>query len=283
MTDLDYRVFLSQAQPTASPDLPPDVKVRYWPPISATLISGRKDAILVDPVMTAEQALGLAERVAISGKNLTTIFITHGHGDHWFGTGILLERFPRAVAVTTEGVIETMRKQMAPGFLSSFWEVALPGQVPKNLVLADKLLEDSLELEGNELSVVCLGRTDGAEGAETVALHVPSIGLVVAGDATYNDVHLHLSESSVEGRGEWIAALDILESLHPAFVVAGHKRESRADDPQIIGETRQYICDFDRLAGTSDGHRELYGRMLALYPDRLNPGALWSAARAEKP
>jgi glyoxylase-like metal-dependent hydrolase (beta-lactamase superfamily II) len=31
-----------------------------------------------------------------SGKNLTTIYATHGHGDHFFGTNTVLERFPGA-------------------------------------------------------------------------------------------------------------------------------------------------------------------------------------------
>jgi hypothetical protein len=29
--------------------------------------------------------------------------------------------------------------------------------------------------------------------------------------------------------------------------------------------------------------RELYDRMLDIYPDRLNPGSLWSASKAAKP
>ncbi|MFD0502191.1 MBL fold metallo-hydrolase [Streptomyces chiangmaiensis] len=65
-----------------------------WSPITATLITGERDAVLVDALMTVEQAGRLADWVAASGKNLTTVFVTHGHGDHWFGLGTLLERFP---------------------------------------------------------------------------------------------------------------------------------------------------------------------------------------------
>jgi hypothetical protein len=63
-------------------------------------------------------------------------------------------------------------------------------------------------------------------------------------------------------------------------VVAGHKRADRDDDPRIIEQTRQYIRDFDRIAETTDTARELYDQMLALHPDRVNPGALWGSARA---
>lgn len=79
-------------------------------------------------------------------------------------------------------------------------------------------------------------------------------------------------------------ALDKIEALNPIAVVASHKRPENADHPKIIGETRQYIRDFDRLAQTTSTAQELYDRMLELYPNRVNPGwVLWSSARAVKP
>jgi hypothetical protein len=108
--------------------------------------------------------------------------------------------------------------------------------------------------------------------------------LVVAGDAAYNGVHLHLAESNPHTRREWIAALDTIESLDPHAVIAGHKRPGNDDSPKIIEETRQYIRDFDRIAEKTTTARELYDEMLELYPDRANPGlALWLSARAVKP
>ena len=75
-------------------------------PTSATLIFGQRDAVLVDAFLTIEQAAALGEWVAASGKNLTTIYVTHGHGDHCFGIGTLLNRFPKARAVATPEVVD---------------------------------------------------------------------------------------------------------------------------------------------------------------------------------
>ena len=230
--------------------------------------------------MTVEQAAALVEWVAASGKNLTTIYITHGHGDHCFGLGALLNRFPEARAVATPGVVETMRRQASPEFVSNFWEARYPGQIPEHLVIAEELKGSVIQLEGRDLLVVKVGHTDTEH---TTCLHVPSAGLVVAGDAAYNDVHLYLAESNTETRREWIAALDTIESLKPLAVIAGHKKPEMKDSPRIIGETRQYIRDFDRLARMATTARELYDEMLQLYPDRANPGSLWGAARAAKP
>ena len=173
-----------------------------------------------------------------------------------------------------------MRQQASPQSLASFWTPRFPGQLADQLVLAEELTENVIDLEGHDLVVVPLGHTDTDD---TTCLHVPSIGLVVAGDAAYNDVHLLLAESNAHTRREWIAALDTIEALHPRAVIAGHKRPGTDDDPRIIEETRQYIRDFDRLVQTTTTARELYDQMLSLYPERVNPGALWSSARAFKP
>jgi len=61
--------------------------------------------VLVDAYMTTKQANTLADWVASKGKNLTTIYITHGHGDHWFGVGTILERFPNARVVATPNTV----------------------------------------------------------------------------------------------------------------------------------------------------------------------------------
>jgi glyoxylase-like metal-dependent hydrolase (beta-lactamase superfamily II) len=261
-------------------DLPPGKEQWTWVPTSATLIFGQRDAVLVDAFLTVEQAAALVEWVAASRKNLTTIYVTHGHGDHFFGIGAVLKRFPKARAMATPDVVKSMRQQASPDYVSSFWIARYPSQIPERLVIAEELKGNVIELEGSDLVVVELGHTDTDH---TTCLHVPSADLVVAGDAAYNDVHLYLAESNAETRREWIAALDTVESLKPRTVIAGHKKPEKNDSPRILEETRQYIRDFDRLAEMTTTARELYDEMLQLYPNRANPGSLWGSARAAKP
>src|SRR5258706_14557657 len=101
---LNWDVFVTPGIPVETLDLPPGIEQRMWSPISATLISGQRDAVLVDALLTVEQAHALVEWVEAHGKNLTTIYVTHGHGAHFFGIGALLERFPPARAVATPAV-----------------------------------------------------------------------------------------------------------------------------------------------------------------------------------
>ena len=173
-----------------------------------------------------------------------------------------------------------MRQHASPEILEKVWKASFPGQIPDRLVIAEELKGNVIDLEGHDLVAVELGHTDTDH---TTCLNVPSIGLVVAGDAAYNDVHLYLAESDTKSRREWISALDKIESLKPRAVVASHKRPDNEDNHRIIEETRQYIRDFDRLVETTTTAQELYDKMLELYPNRVNPGwALWSSARAVK-
>src|ERR1700736_6220118 len=262
---LTWDVFLAPSIPAITSELPPGETERPWPPISSTLISGERDAVLVDTPITVEQARALANWVVASGKNLTTIYATHGHGDHFFGTSTVLERFPGARFVARPEVIKVMRQQASPESLAAYWNPRFPEQISSRLVLAEELAGNVINLEGHDLVSVPLGFTDTAS---TTCLHVPSIGLIVAGDAAYNGVHLHLSESpDQQKRQEWIAALDKMELLKPRAVIAGHKGVGNADSPKILGETRAYIRDFELLAMQTATARELYDQMLKLYPD----------------
>src|SRR5712672_915230 len=280
-TFLGWDVFLAASIPTITSDLPPGEKQRPWPPISSTLISGERDAVLVDTPITVEQARTLTNWIAARGKNLTTIYATHGHGDHFFGASSVLERFPGARFVARPEVLEIMRQQASPESLATYWSPRFPGQISSHLAIAEELAGNLVDLEGHYFVSVRLGFTDTAS---TTCLHVPSIGLIVAGDAAYNGDHLHLSESpDQQKRQEWIAALDKMESLKPRAVIAGHKRVGNVDSPKILGETRRYIRDFERLAMQTTTARELYDQMLKLYPDWGNPGALWTSVRAVKP
>ena len=277
-TVLDWHVLTSK-RPGLSRDLPPGQEKWTWVANSSTLISGERDAVLVDTFLTTEQSQTLLDWVVASGKNLTTVYITHGHGDHFFGLAPLLEHFPRAKAVAIPEVVKAMQAQLAPELIDGFWRKRIPGQIPDRLLVAEPLANNELELEGYKLVPVNTGQTDTAY---STSLHVPSIGLIVAGDVVYNGTHLYLAETDTRSRLEWIAALDTLEALKPKAVIAGHKIPENDDDPRNIAVTRQYLRDFNRLDGITKTARELYDAMLELHSDRTNPGSLWSGANAAK-
>jgi len=279
MTKLSWQL-LTKKRGSSTQGVPPGKEDLAWVNNTVTLIAGEQDAVLVDTFLPEQQSKELVEWVAQSGKNLTTIYVTHAHGDHYFGVALLLERFRAAKAIAAKPVAEAIRRQIDPDFVKSFWEPRFPGQLPKTFAAPQPLNGDTFQIEGEELRIIPLGHTDTAH---TTALHIPSIGLLVAGDAVYNETHLYLAECDAAARSEWLRALDIIEALEPTAVVAGHAITNPDSSPRHIAATRRYIHDFNATLAKAASHLDLYNEMLALYPDRVNPGSLWAAAKAAKP
>ena len=122
---------------------------------------------------------------------------------------------------------------------------------------------DTLDLEGNELRIIRIGRADTAE---STVLYVPSLAAVVTGDLAYNEVHMMTAEAGEPERAQWIANLDKVAALEPAFVVAGHKKVENDNDPKIIGRIPAISAGFlpDRRRGDHSGrHRRPDGRTLS--------------------
>ena len=245
-------------------------------PVSSTLVFGERDAVLVDVPITEAQTENLAERIAATGKRLTHVFITHGHGDHWFGVSTLLRRFPDAEVVTTAGAVATMAVQGSAELRAQVYDPAFPGQIGDTSVVARASQTGVIDLEGHELRIVEVGHTD-TDG--TSVLHVPSLDLVVAGDAVYNGVHQYLVESSGGGRDAWLAGIDVVEALGARTVVAGHKDPALDDDAdRVIAGTREYLrCAEEALAqqGTPE---EFVEAMTTRYPQLLNPAVVAMSA-----
>src|SRR5262249_29509595 len=146
------------------------------------------------------QSKELVDWVAESGKNLTNVYVTHAHGDHYFGLKRLLNKFPNAKAIATASIVAAIQNQIKPEFIHSVWEPRFPGQLPTHFIAPEVLEADSFYIEGEELKVVELGHTDTSH---STALYVPSIGLVISGDCVYNNTHLYLGERDQDTTNEW--------------------------------------------------------------------------------
>ena len=141
---LSYDVFINEPPPQDG--VLPNGEPKRFSPQASTLIYGTRDAVLTDPAMTTEQARALGDWVESHGRNLTDIFITHGHGDHWFAAELLAERFGARV-VATAGTIAQMHANVATRpFL---WDKLYDG-IPPTHVTAVTVPDNRVTLEGQE-------------------------------------------------------------------------------------------------------------------------------------
>jgi glyoxylase-like metal-dependent hydrolase (beta-lactamase superfamily II) len=249
-----------------------------WPASSISLLSGDRDAVLIDALITFDEARQAAEWIRSKGKRLTTIYITHGHGDHIFGLNTLLAEFPGAKAVALAEVMPAIQSQVTPGYLE-FWRGLFPGQIPEQPVLPEALDGTVIDLEGRELRLISVGQSDTDP---STVVYVPDLDAVVGGDVCYNRIHVWLALTNHDARLAWIDTIARIEALAPRIIVAGHTAPGAPDDDlaELIAGTRQYILDFDEAERVSTSREELVGKMLAAHGDRGNIYSLWAAATA---
>jgi len=281
MSALRYEVFVSDLAPVHGPTLP-DGTGAHWSPLAHTLVYGPRSAALVDPPITRAQATALGDWIAAHDRRLAHIYITHWHGDHWFGTAELLRRFPDATVLAGPATRARVRASVADGVVPPLWTGLFPGQLSEGAAMAaaaEAILDvpaSGFEIDGHELHSIDTGHSDTDD---STVLHVPSLGLVVAGDVVYNNVHQYLAETAAGGADGWHKALDKVAALAPRYVVAGHKDAARPDDVADIEETRRYLDATLALLDAEPTRLEFYNQVVELYPERVNPFTILLGAR----
>ena len=132
MPKLNWKL-LTKKRAGVTQGLPPGKEDLAWVTNTVTLIYGEHDAVLVDTFLSVQHSKELVDWLAQSGKNLTSIYITHAHGDHFLGLKTVLDRFPNARAFATASTVAAMQNQIKPDFIRSFWELAFLVSFPRSL------------------------------------------------------------------------------------------------------------------------------------------------------
>jgi glyoxylase-like metal-dependent hydrolase (beta-lactamase superfamily II) len=255
-------------------------KTATWPASTSTLIAGDQDAILVDAFMTMSEGEELAAWVKNSGKTPSHVFITHGHGDHFFGAGPTLAAFPDAQLVTSEQqVADEAQGQIGPQGLA-IWNSWFEGQFDVQPAVPTPLPSGELEIEGHAVQFSVVGQADGVLAA---IVHVPEIATVCSGDVVYNNIHMWLWNSTPESRAAWLTSMDVVASLKPDTIITGHKDPDAPDDDarRLLDQSRRYVEDFDKAVAGSSSGSEVIDAMMEKYSSYGNPYTLFAAAYSQ--
>ena len=212
-----------------------------------------------------------------TNRRLTTIYVTHGHADHWYGAGELVARFPEARVVATPPVVEYIHQ--AAEVEGQQWAAMFGDRVAKPTAVPEPLDGLTIELEGYELQIVEVGQGDIRP---STVVHVPAIETVAAGDVVYNQIHAMLGLSGPSGWDGWLQSLDTIEKLDPQMIVCGHRKPESSDREvrRMLDETRSYISDFAEAAQSLDSAEELISLMKSKYSDFGNRWTLHFSAQS---
>ena len=242
--------------------------------VTSTLISGERDVILVDAQFSTREAQELVERIQASGKNLTTIFISHGDPDFYFGLDTLTHAFPKAKVLATAETIAYIQKSREPKL--AYWGPILKDTAPARTVVPHALQGDHLMLEGQRLELV------GHDPKHT-SLWVPSIKAVVGGVLTYANIHPWIADAQTpQARQNWLKSLDELEALQPKTLVPGHFMGQAKLNLDDLRFTRNYLNDLEAALPKAKNSQALIEVMKAKYPDLLDASSLELSAKVLK-
>ncbi len=246
-------------------------------PVSSVLVTGQRDAILVDAQFGKREAQQVVEKIRASGKKLTTIYISHGDPDFYFGLDTIHAAYPDAKIVATPQTVAHIRATVQ-GKLA-YWGPKLGDNAPAATIVPDVLKGRSLTLEGRKLDIMGL---DGPQ-PERSFVWIPSLKAVVGGVVVDGKLHVWTADTqSLASRKDWLATLDRIEKLKPAVVVPGHFSEGAPLDIESVRFTRGYLKAFDEEAAKAADSAALVAAMKQRYPELGDSASLELSAKVIK-
>ncbi|MNG76907.1 Metallo-beta-lactamase superfamily protein [compost metagenome] len=246
-------------------------------PVSSVIVSGEKHAILVDAQFGKAQAEQLVERLRASGKQLTTIYISHGDPDYYFGLDTLTQAFPRAKVVASAATVSHIRQTMTDKL--AYWGPQMGADKPARLIVPQVLDGNRLDLEGQTLQVV------GLEGPqpERSFVWIPSIKAVVGGVVVSEHIHVWMADTqSAASHADWLATLQRIEQLAPRTVIPGHYLGQSSRSLDAVRFTARYIRDFDAETAKARDATGLIAAMKQRYPKLADESSLELGAKVAK-
>jgi glyoxylase-like metal-dependent hydrolase (beta-lactamase superfamily II) len=227
---------------------------------TATLITGEREALLVDAGFTRADGHRLVAEVLDSGKTLRTVLVSHADPDYYWGAEVLADAFPEARLVATPPVIEAIAKKYE-GKLKAWEPVGV--NRPTRLVELSPLTGD-LELEGH------LFELKGGHPALPDRHYLWQAGAraIVGGVLVFSSEHVWTADTQTpESRAAWVEVLDEMAALQPQLVVPGHRLPQAATDASAIAYTREYLTFFEQAIPQAQDAQALKVRLLERYPD----------------
>ncbi|MEO6470326.1 MAG: MBL fold metallo-hydrolase [Aeromicrobium sp.] len=229
---------------------------------TSVLVTGDSEAVVVDAGFTRADGHRIVAEILDSGKKLTTVIMTAGDPDFYFGAEVIADAFPDAAFVAPTDVIEHIAHSYQ-GKLAAW--AHLGANLPTRLVEISELTTEALTVDDTAIEV---RRGSELLGDRAWYLFEPVSRSLIGGVLLFEGLHVWTADTATpELRSEWIKVLDGYEALAPTFVVAGHRVAGAPTDLTAIIHTRDYLRRFEQIVSEAGTAEDAKGALLAAYPE----------------
>ena len=247
--------------------------------VNSTLVYGDKDAILIDAQFRLSDAHRLVAMILESKKNLTTVYVTHPHPDHYFGLVVIRQAFPNAKFVALPRVVDGIKGSWE-GRVKA-WKPQYGDNIPSNPIIPDALDGNTLTLEGETLQI--FGPLQGDSAGDNSFVWIPSIKAVVGGDTLFSGAHFVFAPMTSTQKKDWRSTVDQIAALKPEIVIPGHQIAGAPNDASVLAFMKKYMQDSDDAQASSKTADQFRTKMKSIYPNLGIDGLLNISAQAAFP
>ena len=227
-------------------------------PVSSSLVTGDKEAILIDAQFDVQNGQALVDMIKKSGKKLTTVYISAGDPDFYFGLEPVMAAFPDVKVLADQHVVDHINQTKDAKL--SYWSPILGKGAPKSLTVPQVMTASHLTLDGEKIEIKEMNTPNAY-------LWAPSIKTAFGGVPVCHGVHVWMADSQTKAaRSNWVKALDNLLALKPERVVPGHFLGTAPKGTAAVSFTRDYVERFEQELAKAKNSGELIEALKKAYP-----------------
>ncbi len=229
--------------------------------VSSEILTGQREAILIDAQFERKNAEELVRRLKASGKRLTLVYISHSDPDFYFGLDVIKQAFPDVKIVATPETVQAIKATQADKL--AFWGPQMKDQAPKQIVVPEPLNSDQFTLEGQPIKIMGLKGPD----PKRTYLWIPSLQTVAGGVIVENGTHVFIADTpTLASRQAWIDTLGSIKTFNPRVVIPGHFVGPMPQGLAAVNNTADYLQTFNREDAKTANAAELINAMKRAYP-----------------
>ncbi|MCE9794926.1 MULTISPECIES: Vmh family MBL fold metallo-hydrolase [Citrobacter] len=240
-------------------------------PVSSTLVSGPKEAILFDAQFSTKDGEQLVQMIRASGKTLKAIVITSGDPDFYFGLQPIVKAFPQVKVLATPQVVDHIRATKEAKL--QFWGPQMKDGAPTSLTVPQATTQTQFTVDGETLEL---------RHANDYAAYIwiPANRAIIGGTGVASGIHVWTADTqSEQQRSAWRSVLSEMQSLQPTQVVPGHYIGERPTGDKAIRFTQDYLQSFELALGAKKGSDYVIKTMTAAWPGLADVSSLELSAK----